>query len=581
MSGRSGAIRMTRVVFVAVLLAGGLLVNGRTSDAPSASATGPVMFHCQLNATCPEVTVAGDPLATLGAGAAPFRGYGDPSLEYDASTGTLWLEYSWLDVLVTAPGPPPQLNFGVRTHLAQSTDGGASFAFVKALNATMMLAHPDSSVQGWAFHEVPTLVKEASGGWQSLWLTYFEPLGEPPGSEDRSDFYYTRSLGSSPSDLGNSSQAWIRGGGTSPSFGAVHNLSALPQLSDCDVFTEPSLFSHGGSTYLATNCAVFDGSVRRDDLERLVLLRQEVSGYSYVGALLSYADALDLSATRIEQTELAFSQSGVVILVGTPILTGGSPEHLGCVVFQVSHLPAAQVLRDGAGDAVQLARITGDDTSSIGPGACSYDRDSQTGVMMVSHTFTASPFDLGFSLRATGIHPAPFDWDGDGSEDVVDGDDDNDGYSDVAESGSPLCDGVNSDAFEDAVIDDGCPGGPAAAGAHSEAQFNTGTNSLGRCGVGGSGTPSAYWPADLSAAAGFSQDRINVSDLASFVGPIRRLGTKPGDADFSGRHDLVPGTTFGEAWITITDLANVSMLAPPMPPFSGTRAFGGPACTDP
>jgi hypothetical protein len=152
-----------------------LLLGAAPGDAPAAPTTvAPPTFHCRLDSTCPEVMVGGDPLATLGTGPAPFRGYGDPSLEYDPATGALWLSYSWLDVLVSDAGPPRQIDLGVRTHLARSDDGGASFTFVKSVNKTTTLTHPDSGVPGWAMHEVSTLLHEAPDTWQMLWLTYFE-----------------------------------------------------------------------------------------------------------------------------------------------------------------------------------------------------------------------------------------------------------------------------------------------------------------------------------------------------------------------------------------------------------------------
>jgi hypothetical protein len=73
-------------------------------------------------------------------------------------------------------------------------------------------------------------------------------------------------------------------------------------------------------------------------------------------------------------------------------------------VFEITDIATAQVQRDAAGQAVQLARITGDD-SSFGPGLCTYDAASKTGVLMVLHIFNEDPFDLEFSLRATGVHP--------------------------------------------------------------------------------------------------------------------------------------------------------------------------------
>lgn len=157
------------LVWVAIALA--LAGDGRT-----VAADGPVTFHCAFDASCPEVMVAGDPYATIGGNPAPFRGYGDPSLEYDATTGTLWMTYSWLDVLIADPGPPPVVDFGVRTHLARSDDGGQTFTYVRALNTTEPIQHPDTSEDGWTIHEVSTIAKRG-GDWEALWFTYFDPAG--------------------------------------------------------------------------------------------------------------------------------------------------------------------------------------------------------------------------------------------------------------------------------------------------------------------------------------------------------------------------------------------------------------------
>ncbi len=86
--------------------------------------------------------------------------------------------------------------------------------------------------------------------------------------------------------------------------------------------------------------------------------------------------------------------------------------------------------------------------------------------------------------------------------------------------------------------------------------------------------PSKRWPADLNGSA-FSYDKINVSDLASFVGPVRYLGTDVGTNPGDVRWDLVPGSTFG-ADINVQDLTAITLLYPPM--LDGARAFGGPVC---
>jgi len=116
-------------------------------------------------------------------------------------------------------------------------------------------------------------------------------------------------------------------------------------------------------------------------------------------------------------------------------------------------------------------------------------------------------------------------------------------------------------------------------GSSDAVEVYVGTDPLGRCERGSSATsttPSSDWPMDLAANGAFSADRINVSDLASYVAPTRYIGTSPGIPPFDKRWDVSPGTTFS-TWINVADLAVISQTAPI--PMFGVRAFGGPTCT--
>ena len=159
---------------------------------------------------------------------------------------------------------------------------------------------------------------------------------------------------------------------------------------------------------------------------------------------------------------------------------------------------------------------------------------------------------------------------GDGCHDSPGQDFDADGYSDDREEGSVLCNGINSDAFDDAIADDGCPGGPALAGSFSEAQFRIGTRAFDPCGQDA-------WPSDL-VSTGISVNRVNIVDLASFVSGVRKLDKNPNEAGFDSRWDLVPGTTVGK-FINISDLAAIVGGATGFPPMlNGAKAYAGPPC---
>jgi hypothetical protein len=81
---------------------------------------------------------------------------------------------------------------------------------------------------------------------------------------------------------------------------------------------------------------------------------------------------------------------------------------------------------------------------------------------------------------------------------------------------------------------------------------------------------SAGWPADIS-SSGASLNKLDILDITTFLAPVRRLGTSPGDADFSIRYDIEPGAGVFTPFINIQDITKLVTLAPPM--FGGERAF--------
>jgi YVTN family beta-propeller protein len=176
-------------------------------------------------------------------------------------------------------------------------------------------------------------------------------------------------------------------------------------------------------------------------------------------------------------------------------------------------------------------------------------------------------------------NPGQENFDSDTLGDVCDADDDNDGYGDTAEAGTPLCgNGVNDDGVisgggsDDGAVDDGCPGGPAQVGVYSEAQFNIGLGDQDPCGLNG-------WPSDFVTGGIFgSTNAVRIDDLNTFLSP-RRLDTNPGDASFNSRWDLSPGPGIFTYWINIQDLNALLGGTTGFPPMlGGERAFNGPEC---
>jgi len=111
-------------------------------------------------------------------------------------------------------------------------------------------------------------------------------------------------------------------------------------------------------------------------------------------------------------------------------------------------------------------------------------------------------------------------------------------------------------------VDDDNDGYGDAVDAH------VGTSTTDPCGSDG-------WPADLAGGI-FSENRVNIQDLGSYLGPVRyintNVGTNPGDV----RWDVVPGRGGLGNDINIMDMNNIASLKPPM--LGGVRAFNGPGC---
>jgi hypothetical protein len=158
--------------------------------------------------------------------------------------------------------------------------------------------------------------------------------------------------------------------------------------------------------------------------------------------------------------------------------------------------------------------------------------------------------------------------DGDGCHDSPDEDFDSDGYTDDAEAGMLLCLGaVNEDSQDDAVINDGCPGGPPVAGSFSEGQARIGTNAGYPCG-------GSSWPSDLDTQP-FSFNELDIFDLTSFLAPVRHLDSSPPNVKYGTRWDLRPGRETFAQWINIQDITALLSGGTGNPPmFSNTRAFG-------
>jgi hypothetical protein len=190
-------------------------------------------------------------------------------------------------------------------------------------------------------------------------------------------------------------------------------------------------------------------------------------------------------------------------------------------------------------------------------------------------------------------NPTQLDTDGDLAGNDCDSDDDNDGVPDAEEAscgGDSLDVGVRPERVDGPFAgqdddDDGMTDEPLPPGADIYDCDGDGYAGLVELFVFGSGQDQARcglssWPSDyVTGGTPNSTDRISITDLTSFLAPVRRLDTSPEDGDFSVRWDLIPGPNVFADHIAIDDVTALiagSTGHPPM--FFGQRAFDGPTC---
>ena len=90
----------------------------------------------------------------------------------------------------------------------------------------------------------------------------------------------------------------------------------------------------------------------------------------------------------------------------------------------------------------------------------------------------------------------------------------------------------------------------------------------------------AAWPSDfVSGGIPDSTDRVTITDLTSFLAPVRHFNTSPPSAEYADRWDLVPGAGLFSKVINISDLTALLAGSSGNPPMlGGAKAFGGPSC---
>ena len=323
-------------------------------------------------ASCPAVTWFDPARPTLGStfGDAPAGGIFDPSIVYPADAPAGAMAYSAV---------PDQLS--IRTHVAVSTDHGASWFYAAEANAPELSLQfswntaecPGNWCAGNLISEVPSLVydaddPDANARWKLFahrYLVSQDARGQPV-------MHYTIgtiTLQTAPAANGpwTAPAKWIGWGSPAPysSDGVRVNATYLPGMSDCEVLSEPGALWLPGRLDLAVGCTYNDAGTQRTRIE-LLRSTDHAASFTRVATLLSPGDASCLVPGASISAPDLFVAGGAEYVAATPSDDLG---YHGCLVFPVD-VVTGTVERDPFG--LAYVRRTILPTSGQFSGACTF-----------------------------------------------------------------------------------------------------------------------------------------------------------------------------------------------------------------
>lgn len=331
------------------------------------------------------------------------KGNYDPSVAYTPDGSVGWLAFSSVTGNGNLIKGKVSLGEYVSTHLARTTDHGATWTFVKALNVSSdgICTLPDGKeLQGVWRYEVSSLVCDSTDPdpkrrWKLFVHRYFWARR---GESRQTDAWIVLRTAADPAG------AWSE---EVPLFGAGKNppapyhktqvdVNALDaSLKNTVVYTEPGALVQGGRLYLSLTA--LSPRLGLDGVGvgyKIILLASDNHGLSwkFAGTLLTPDDANDFGYEYFDGTDLAVD-GGRVFLLSVP----GSRSrqmHDGCVVFELGSLAKGQLKRDAAGHPVVVNYFAPQPGILSGPGAgqATYDaRNTHGGLLMAQFNLKAYP----------------------------------------------------------------------------------------------------------------------------------------------------------------------------------------------
>jgi len=382
--------------------------------------------------TCATLIIPNDPPQVS---PSEFHGYADPSMRKDPNSPLLYLGYSW-----------PHHNVTVNTnavdiHLAHSADGGSTWTEDGALFTSSTVTNTTSSAyaeNNLSSFEVVDLLPVGIGSstyWVQAHRQYYVADGTtgslygqaPVTSVIALSLLEVSDPGVNTAELLGLATApeTILGSSTTDATIPINgNLAALnSDVADCTNFDQPALAYQNGTLYLALECEDTKLSQPNDlafpmfsTVPNSTDPRQWT--WKYVGTIATLANAEAFGTEEgtpyqfLTELEFVHSANGEMLALFSPSVldpTGEQPViQYGCRFAPMLSFDPPVMQVDPNGAPLSVASVT--DSSlyakpNEGPGACTYDPASSTGVVLVHKLEDDSTEGFYVTLENSGIHP--------------------------------------------------------------------------------------------------------------------------------------------------------------------------------
>jgi len=307
------------------------------------------------------------------------NGIFDPSITQDATT-KLWMAYSEVNF------PPSTTGWWhVGSRIASSNDNGSSWADAGLITAPINIpvAAPYEAVwqQETSHIAFDTSDADSTRRWKMLWHRYayvYNTNNGTGGPAHQHGWISLKSAGS-PNGLASATERKLFTGyfydtSNDATIGAPEfPLAALypTEMGNCAAFAEPGMLPVSDGVYVVLRCAPLPSTL---DIGKIVLLKcthslaKAFNACTYKGNFLLDTEAPDHGAYDGFSAPDLVKVGAKNYLIVTPTYNDG---YRGCLVFEVSNLEPATLVRDGMSKAVVVKSINLNSTSDHF-GACGY-----------------------------------------------------------------------------------------------------------------------------------------------------------------------------------------------------------------